>query len=108
MKLKELAKKRRFSNEEKLFLREKAAENYIKFTERAGCQACFQDLAIEIYNKTRKKEPVKSKYKLKEGVDVVIFATGERINSATITEELAERLMKTGLKKYFVNNEDNI
>ena len=108
MELKELAQKRRFSNEEKLFLREKAAENYIKFTERAGCQACFQDLAIEIYNKTRKKEPVKSKYQLKDGVDVVIVATGERINAATMTDAWAEKLIKAGLKKYFVHNADNI
>lgn len=108
MELKELAQKRRFSDAEKMFLREKAAENGINFIERRGCQACFQDLAIEIYNKTRKKEHVKSKYQLKDGVDVVIFATGERINAATMTEEWAERLMKTGLKKYFVNNADNI
>lgn len=104
MDYKKLAQQKSFSVQEKndlLF----TAEGYgIPFQGRKNCRQCFNDLAIQIYNHEQKiKQPVhKSKYRLRDGVDVRIAATGERISNATLTDELADRLIKSGLKKYFI------
>lgn len=105
MDYKKLAQQKSFSVQEKndlLF----TAEGYgIPFQGRKNCRQCFNDLAIQIYNheqKLNQANKTKSKYQLKNGVDVRIAATGERINNATLTDEMAERLIKGGLKKYFV------
>ena len=105
MELKELAQKRRFTDFEKQYLRELAKFSGINFIERTNCQSCFSDLAIQIIYEQSKKSAVKnnsSKYILKPGVDVIIAGTGQRINAATMTDELAEKLIKAGFKKYFV------
>ena len=105
MDYKKLAQQKSFTVQEKndlLF----TAEGYgIPFHGRRNCRQCFNDLAIQIYNHEKNLNTVvrtTSKYQLKHGVDVRIAATGERVNNATLTDEMAERLIKGGLKKYFI------
>jgi len=97
-------KKKSFTDQEKSELLRIAKSYGIEFSGRSNCRNCFNDLAVQIYNHEQKlNQPVqKSKYRLRDGVDVRIAATGERINNDTLTDEMAERLIKSGLKKYFV------
>lgn len=105
MDIKKMASKKRFTADEKSFLINAAEVYGIDFTVKNDCSSCFADLALLIYNHEKKLKITPktiSKYKLRDGVDVVIAATGERINAATMTDEWAERLIKAGFKKYFV------
>lgn len=104
MTIEDLKNKRRFSAEEKQFLENEAVKFGINFEKRKNCQNCYCDLILQIYNAMKKANPIilATKYQLKDGVDVRIAATGERINNSTLTDEMAERFIKSGLKKYFV------
>lgn len=106
MEAKELASKTRMTKSEKAFLIERAAEYGIEFTERVDCQNCYQDLALQIYQYEKMINPGvipddERRYILKDGIDLIISGTGERVNEATLTDEIAERLISSGLTKFF-------
>lgn len=70
------------------------------------CGSCYIDAAVEIFGKLSKEvEPApeqtdsEHKYVLKDGVD--ILHNGVRLNFATITDELAERMIASGLSLSF-------
>lgn len=111
MTVKELASKKTLTKAEKAFLTEEAARLNISFQVRPNCENCFQDLALEIYKAENTTESVtmeNAKYKLIKGFDSIIVGTGERINEATITDQMAKRLYDAGMTKIFEFYEDNI
>lgn len=90
------------TREDKQYIAERAQEYGI--TIRKRCGSCYIDAAVELFGKLSKEaEPEKvatdKKYVLKAGVDVL--HNGVRINSATLTDELAERMIKNGLSLVF-------
>ena len=106
--IKALASAKSFTVEEKEFLKATATDIGISFEIRKGCRNCYTDLAVQIYNELMNVEPqakaAQPKYKLKQGVDVIIgYPNGKRLNAATVTDEWAEQLIEKGQKKYFEN-----
>ena len=113
MTAKELASKKTLTKVEKAFLTDEATRLNINFEIRPDCSSCYQDLALQIYKLEKENVPVEEtttipKYKLIKGFDSIIVGTGERINEATITDQMAKRLYDAGMKKIFEFYEDNI
>ena len=113
MTAKELASKKTLTKAEKAFLTDEATRLNINFEIRPDCSSCYQDLALEIYKLEKENVPVEEtttipKYKLIKGFDSIIVGTGERINEATITDQMAKRLYDAGMTKIFEFYEDNI
>ena len=113
MTAKELASKKTLTKAEKAFLTDEATRLNINFEIRPDCSSCYQDLALQIYKLEKENVPVEEtttipKYKLIKGFDSIIVGTGERINEATITDQMAKRLYDAGMTKIFEFYEDNI
>lgn len=113
MTAKELASKKTLTKVEKAFLTDEATRLNINFEIRPDCSSCYQDLALQIYKLEKENVPVEEtttipKYKLIKGFDSIIVGTGERINEATITDQMAKRLYDAGMTKIFEFYEDNI
>ena len=113
MTAKELASKKTLTKVEKAFLTDEATRLNINFEIRPDCSSCYQDLALQIYKLEKENVPVEEtttipKYKLIKGLDSIIVGTGERINEATITDQMAKRLYDAGMTKIFEFYEDNI
>lgn len=95
------------TKEQKDFVREQANNFLIPFKTRARCTSCYHDTALKIYNAIVQNEQTIGieddgrKYVLKAGVD--LYFGNVRVNAATITDELAERILAQGFeRKYFV------
>ena len=103
MEVKELAAKKTLTKKEKEFIISEAERLKIEYVINDGCDNCYQDLALAIYSAEKKDEAELSakKYVLKQGIDFIIVGTGERVNEATLTDEMAERLINKGLTKFF-------
>ena len=108
MEIVKLARQKRFTESEKDFLRSEAARLGITFRERARCQMCFSDLAIQLYSvlhKCKTKPDVNAdtninEYRLKEGVNVTFVNSNVTVNEATFTQEIGRMLVEKGLTKY--------
>ena len=91
---------------EKRFLKYEAERLGITPVIYAGCENCYKDLAVQIYAK--EKADADARFILNDGVDIIFGRNGVRVNAATLTDEIAERLIKAGhtklLKKYDTNN----
>ena len=76
-----------------------------------NCRNCYIDACVSIYNLLKNDKNVttatdtEQKYILKKGVDVIFG--GIRINDATLTDDLARKIIKLGFnKKYFAKIDD--
>lgn len=81
----------------------------------SGCSDCYRDLLVQIgvkqnensVDELEQPEPapeetnILQNWKLKVGVDLLFGISKTRINSETITPELAEKLFKGWGEKYF-------
>ena len=105
MELKILANQKTFTKEEREFLRDEAERLNVPFEYRKGCRDCYTDLAIQLFVLTDK--PANRKYILKDGVDFYLGVNNRiRVNAATLTDDLAKKLIAAGYQKYFVKYED--
>lgn len=94
--------------EDKALIRKCAADLGVQFSAgKNRCKACYIDAAILCYHEAARLEAVEAsasdehQYVLVPGTDV--FFGSIRVNEATITDELAERLIERGFSKtYFV------
>ena len=91
-------------------IRDYAKEYGVAFKPKGGCGLCYHDAAIVIYNKLKNEEAEVAakndtrRYVLRPGVDLLFG--GVRVNEATLTDELAERIIARGFeKKYFIKCE---
>jgi hypothetical protein len=104
MTIEKLARQKRFTEDEKNFLRSEAVRLGVPFKERARCQMCFSDLAIQLYSKVHKHKAQDNTnvnvYTLKSGVNVTFVNSGLKINEATFTAEIGRMLVEKGLTKY--------
>lgn len=91
------------TSDDKLFLQSAAEQVGVEVTGRAGCKKCWHELAMQIAIKLKKKDQSDqsgSAFVLKDGVDLLFG--GVRINAATITDDLARRIIARGFPtKYF-------
>lgn len=95
---------RELTAEDKSFLTEAAAELEIESVTKAGCKKCWHEVAMRIAIALNNNQPAdednKRAYVLREGVDLLFG--GIRINAATLTDELARKIIERGFdKKYF-------
>ena len=106
MNAKELANKETLTTREKRFLKYEAERLGITPVIYAGCENCYRDLAVQIYAK--EKADADARFILNDGVDIIFGRNGVRVNATTLTDEIAERLIKAGytklFKKYDTNN----
>ena len=70
------------------------------------CRACYYDAACECVVRMREESPEEKaaetdnrRYVLRPGVDV--YFGNIRVNAATLTDELAERIIASGFEKKF-------
>lgn len=90
---------------------EQIAPQYgLKLPEKKSCNSCWIDLAVQVYNEIESEEKAQGEpqderhFILKPNVDV--YFGGIRINAATLTDELAERILARGFeRKYFLKCE---
>lgn len=99
MNAKELANKETLTTREKRFLKYEAERLGITPVIYAGCENCYRDLAVQIYAK--EKEVADARFILNHGVDIIFGRNGVRVNAATLTDEIAERLIKAGYSHLF-------
>lgn len=99
MNAKELANKETLTTREKRFLKYEAERLGITPVIYAGCENCYRDLAVQIYAK--EKEVADARFILNDGVDIIFGRNGVRVNATTLTDEIAERLIKAGYTKLF-------
>lgn len=73
----------------------------VAFAPKGGCKNCYIDQAVKLWKAMQEPAKRTGKYTLKAGVDV-IFNRTHRVNAATMTDELAERLIAQGFPtEYF-------
>ena len=106
-KLREIVNKsaRSITDEEKDFLNYLGAELGIQRGGKSGCGKCWHDFAMQCWQgiaadeeqNAPKSAKTDRKYVLKRGVDL-IFGT-IRVNEATLTDELAEKIIARGFEK---------
>lgn len=97
--------------EDKAYIRKTAAALGVPFSAgKSRCKACYIDAAIQCYSAAKTKEAEElaasdtRRYILKPGVDV--FFGSMRVNEATLTDELAERIIARGFSRdYFIRCE---
>jgi hypothetical protein len=94
-------------------IREIAGELGVSIPKKTRCKFCWMNIAVECFGKIKETESATvnetaqtdankqgCKYVLKPYVD--LFFGSLRINAATITDELAEQIIKDGFdKRYF-------
>ena len=99
MNAKDLANKETLTTREKRFLKYEAERLGITPVIYAGCENCYRDLAVQIYAK--EKSEADARFILNDGVDIIFGRNGVRVNAATLTDEIAIRLIKAGYTKLF-------
>lgn len=111
-RLREIAEKltSEVTQDDKDFVLETAAELGIQISVRGNCKMCYVDGAILCYKKIVENEAAENavtdtrKYILKPNTDVWFGSI--RVNEATLTDEMAEKIIAKGLqKKYFIKCE---
>lgn len=90
--------------EDKQWLEAVADMLAVERVSKKGCKQCWHDLAFRCYEALRgeagEQAESSAKYILKKGVDLLFG--GIRVNAATLTDELAERIIARGFEtKYF-------
>lgn len=92
--------------DDKDFVRDRADVYGVNFEPKnTRCKSCYQDAALAVLSAIKANEPTPQenenapRYILREGVDVYFGKI--RVNAATISDELAERIIARGFEKKF-------
>lgn len=109
---KKIVNKKTLKHKEREQIIELCAKYNIKLN--TNCRNCYIDACVSIYNLLKNDKNVtatatttEQKFILKKGVDVIFG--GIRINDATLTDNLARKIIKLGFnKKYFAKLDDEI
>lgn len=86
-----------FSNQDKASISSLYSEVLGKSVLSTGCNDCHRDALIEVYNYLKREGKMKEKcdYSLKNGVVLQIFGTSEVYTNANLTNEAAEKYLRT-------------
>lgn len=98
-KLRAIVERKQVTAEEKQLIADLSIKHELEFNPEKGCDNCFIDQAVFLYNKIKDEEPKKCSAKLRDDIDVII--NGYRINNATLTDELVERYRGKGLPEHW-------
>lgn len=98
-KLRAIVETGKVSAEEKQLIADLSIKHGLEFDPKKGCDECYRDQAVVIYNKMKDEEPQKCSARLRDDIDVII--NGYRINNATLTDELVERYRGKGLPEHW-------
>lgn len=97
---------RNLSKEQREFIRQTAVVLGMELPQRTSCNSCWLDLAVACYSKmtvgekdTFEQIGDKRRFILKPNVDV--YFGNIRVNAATLTDELAERILARGFERKF-------
>lgn len=95
---------RSITDEDRTFLLWAGEVTNVQRGGKSGCVKCWHDYAMHIWNKLQEQaEPAQAddarKYILNKGVDV--YFGNIRVNEATLTDELAERILARGFERKF-------
>lgn len=84
-----------FSNQDKVSVSSLYKGVLGKLITNAGCNDCYRDALIEVYNYLKREGKMKEKcdYSLKNGVVLQIFGTSEVYTNANLTNEVAEKYL---------------
>lgn len=88
---------RTLTDEDKSFLLFAAEQANVQRSGKSGCVKCWHDLAVRCYEALTAEDVQQDDgraYILKQGVDLIFC--GIRINAATLTDELAEKIIARG------------
>lgn len=95
-RLKKLAEKKKLTTEDREFIVGLCADNGIVIN--TLCKDCYNDAVLQLYSiykpQDEAKENTHAKYVLRDGLNVRF--NGRIINAATITDELAARIIAQG------------
>lgn len=93
-KIKEIANKKRLTQEDKEFVVAQCEALGIVFEQKKGCTNCYQDAAIQCYVALKEQDETPTEgMRLRNDVDVLV--NGRRMNPTTITDEWMEELRAT-------------
>lgn len=95
-KLEELSEKAAgtYTSEDKKLITELSGELGVEFNPRKKCVSCWFDQVVLLHSIIKAKESTCS-YVLKHGLDFIW--NGLRVNNETLTDEIAEKLIREGL-----------
>lgn len=110
-KLKEIYRNKTLSKKDKAYIEGLCTEYDVNLNK--NCSSCYSDAILILIKKITEENLPKTetateqKYILKKGVDVLFG--GIRINNATLTDNLARKIIKLGFNtKYFAKIDDEI
>lgn len=85
-----------FSNQDKASISFLYSRVLGKSLTNAGCNDCYRDALIEVYNYLKREGKMKEKcdYSLKNGVVLQIFGTSEVYTNANLTNKVAEKYLR--------------
>ena len=101
--LKQLAQETNLTKEQRERVCEIARELGVTLDLKRNCKNCYNDAVVLLYREVQSKlaqggaTDDERRYILRPDVDV--FFGGVRVNAATLTDELAERLIARGLER---------
>lgn len=85
--------------EDKQLITDLSLKYEMPFEPKGKCKDCWIDQAVLLYSKLSKDEPSQCSSRLRDDIDVVI--NGQRINNATLTDELVEKYRGKGLPEHW-------
>ena len=105
-RLRAIVNAKTMSKDDRQFVKDLCDELNEQKPAKANCRACWLEVALNLYrslNGSKDEEVAKNterKYILKSGVDLLFGNI--RVNEATLTDEMAERILARGFeRKYF-------
>ena len=100
-RLASIAQSRSLTADDRDYIKQLSEEMGVAFSPRTRCADCYRDQAILLLREVKNAMPKDDgrKYHLKAHVDVIY--KGMRINEATLTDEIAEDMLRTGLPKHW-------
>lgn len=109
-KMKELANKSSFTDEEKAIIVSQCEKLSIEFRPTSRCKSCYQDAAVQcVIAMKMDEESDRTGLRLKDGVDVLV--NGRRLNAATITDDWRAELKDTmpgwWMEQYFIGTDED-
>ena len=98
-KLRAIIESGKTSTADKQLIADLSVKYELPFEPEKGCDGCYVDQALLIYNKMKDEEPKTCSARLRDDIDVII--NGVRINNATLTDEMVEKYRGNNLPEHW-------
>lgn len=104
-KLKALAEKKTLNAQDKAFIVEASKELDVEFNPTQNCKNCYFDQIFVLTAKIKAEEMKPNKgcdYLLDPKLKIDVIHREVRVNAETLTNKIAEQLIKDGLERWFI------